>query len=415
MTNGRQRLLRTVLLWLCVATALIIISAYVDVIGFGGPPWFGQAGASLKSSGRPYEEVVTSIDAETAADRAGLRTGDLIDVRANSAVERWQWFNGFPTPMVGRTTAFAVTRGAQHLRIHITPLPWNLLQYWYFWAGPAGMFFVVLMAGLIVWRAAPTRSNVTLAVALLLLAAGAIGWTNDFALPWVWAYVALAMLAHLVPLSAAFCVLHASTFGAPLSRARRAIALLFFATLAVIVACDTAQALAFTTLWLDPLSWWMGPLIAPWAIAIALAIASSYLAIRSTQGSERLRATWCRLSRRGIRFALDRAFSTAGFIPAATSRPRSDGTTRPLRRAAIGKRATHLAGVRVPIAHGLRATNITLARTGGAELEHIADDVGHADLRTTRKYLDRGRRRENNSALRVPLDFAATGVRGEEA
>jgi site-specific recombinase XerC len=122
-----------------------------------------------------------------------------------------------------------------------------------------------------------------------------------------------------------------------------------------------------------------------------------------------------RLSRRGIRFALDRAFSTAGFIPAATSRPRSDGTTRPLRRAAIGKRATHLAGVRVPIAHGLRATNITLARTGGAELEHIADDVGHADLRTTRKYLDRGRRRENNSALRVPLDFAATGVRGEEA
>lgn len=73
---------------------------------------------------------------------------------------------------------------------------------------------------------------------------------------------------------------------------------------------------------------------------------------------------------------------------------------QPLRRAAIGKRTTHTAGVRVPSAHGLRATNITLARAGGAELEHIADDVGHADLRTTRKYLDRARRRENNSALR---------------
>ncbi len=122
-----------------------------------------------------------------------------------------------------------------------------------------------------------------------------------------------------------------------------------------------------------------------------------------------------RLSRRGIRFALDRAFAVAGLVPSATSRPRNDGGTRPLRRAEIGKRATHLAGVRVPSAHGLRATNITLARAGGAELEHIADDVGHADLRTTRKYLDRSHRRENNSALRVPLDFAATQAREEEA
>ncbi len=112
-----------------------------------------------------------------------------------------------------------------------------------------------------------------------------------------------------------------------------------------------------------------------------------------------------RLSRRGIRFALDRAFALAGLVPTAISRPRNDGGTRPLRRAAIGKRATNAAGVRMPSAHGLRATNITLARAGGAELEHIADDVGHADLRTTRKYLDRARRRENNSALRVPLDF----------
>ena len=121
-----------------------------------------------------------------------------------------------------------------------------------------------------------------------------------------------------------------------------------------------------------------------------------------------------RLSRRGIRFALDRAFACAGLVPTATSRPSKDGATRPLRRAATGKRASHAAGVRVPSAHGLRATNITLARAGGAELEHIADDVGHADLRTTRKYLDRGRRRENNSALRVPLDFAAASVNRED-
>jgi integrase len=151
-----------------------------------------------------------------------------------------------------------------------------------------------------------------------------------------------------------------------------------------------------------------------------------------------------RLSRRGIRFILDRAFAAAGLLAPATSRPRKDGRTRTLRRAATGKRAAHDAGLRVPSAHGLRATNITLARDGGAarrlitaprttttgrvtvlreatrpakiivaghgaELEHIADDVGHTDLRMTRRYLDRSRRREHNSALRVPLDFHGRG------
>jgi integrase len=57
--------------------------------------------------------------------------------------------------------------------------------------------------------------------------------------------------------------------------------------------------------------------------------------------------------------------------------------------------------------HGLRATYITLARAGGAEPEAIADDVGHADIRMTRRYLDRSRRKQNNSALRIPVDFGA--------
>jgi site-specific recombinase XerC len=114
-----------------------------------------------------------------------------------------------------------------------------------------------------------------------------------------------------------------------------------------------------------------------------------------------------RLSRRGIRSVLARAFAAAGLLPAALSQPRRDGSRRPLRRAALGLAARRAAGVRVPSAHGLRATYITLARAGGAELEAIADDVGHADIRMTRRYLDRSRRKANNSALRIPVDFSA--------
>jgi integrase/recombinase XerD len=154
--------------------------------------------------------------------------------------------------------------------------------------------------------------------------------------------------------------------------------------------------------------------------ADVLAIVRQLIALRTASGTDvsgaplfvnagRVNAG-ARLSRRGIRFVLDRTFALAGLVPTATSRPRADGTTRPLHKAATGKRAQHAAGARVPSAHGLRATNITLARAGGAELEHIADDVGHADLRTTRKYLDRSRRRENNSAMHVALDFHDNGI-----
>ncbi len=236
--------------------------------------------------------VVSSIDAGETADRAGLRVGDSLDVRANSAIERWQWFDGFPTPIVGHTTTFAVTRGTQHLRIAVTTVPWNFRRYWYFWLGPAGMFFVVLMAGLIAWRAAPTRANLTLAAALLALAAGAVASTNNFAVPWVWLYDALAMLANVVPVAAALWVVYASTFATPTSRTRRVLAILAFCTLAVIVVCNTAQDLALNTLWADPGSSWMGPLVVPWSLCIVLAIACSVLAVRSARGTERLRAGW---------------------------------------------------------------------------------------------------------------------------
>jgi site-specific recombinase XerC len=43
-----------------------------------------------------------------------------------------------------------------------------------------------------------------------------------------------------------------------------------------------------------------------------------------------------RLSRRGIRSVLDRAFAAAGLLPAALSQPRRDGSRRALRRAALG-------------------------------------------------------------------------------
>ncbi|MGP6158330.1 MAG: tyrosine-type recombinase/integrase [Vulcanimicrobiaceae bacterium] len=61
-----------------------------------------------------------------------------------------------------------------------------------------------------------------------------------------------------------------------------------------------------------------------------------------------------RLSRRGIRGLLARAFAAAGLVPAALSEPRRDGSRRPLRRAALGLAARRTAGLasRAPMGCG---------------------------------------------------------------
>jgi hypothetical protein len=58
----------------------------------------------------------------------------------------------------------------------------------------------------------------------------------------------------------------------------------------------------------------------------------------------------------------------------------------------------------MPTVHWPRATNVTLAIAHGAAIEHVSRDVG-AEVRTTRRYLEPKRQRENNSALVLPVEF----------
>jgi chromosome partitioning protein len=96
-----------------------------------------------------------------------------------------------------------------------------------------------------------------------------------------------------------------------------------------------------------------------------------------------------RLQRRGIRFVIDRAFEAAGLLP-----------TGP-------KRAARADGHKIPTTHGLRATNVMLAIAGGAAIEHVAADVGHADIRTTMRYVDLQRRRETTRPFGSRWSFRA--------
>ncbi len=87
---------RVLLLTLC---AIVAVSAGSDIFMHYGtdasPSFVGLWGNTVGASSQPYHLVVRSIDPRHASDLAGLRPGDLIDIRANTAVERF-WLFGQP-------------------------------------------------------------------------------------------------------------------------------------------------------------------------------------------------------------------------------------------------------------------------------------------------------------------------------
>ena len=83
---------RRVLLAICALAALAQAADVLDATGMGGaPPWEGWWGAGTGASSKPFNLVVTSVDRGGPAARAGLRRGDLIDIRANTLVERYSF------------------------------------------------------------------------------------------------------------------------------------------------------------------------------------------------------------------------------------------------------------------------------------------------------------------------------------
>src|SRR5579863_6425386 len=108
---------RSVILALCAVTALFAIIGLIDLTGSGGaPPWYGRWGAEFGASGEPFHLTALAVDPNGPAYRAGLRQGDLIDIRANSPVER---FGEFMQPLEGHAINLTVQRGALTKRISV--------------------------------------------------------------------------------------------------------------------------------------------------------------------------------------------------------------------------------------------------------------------------------------------------------
>jgi hypothetical protein len=273
-------------------SALVALLAIVDVyFGYAGPGFgsvVGQWGNTVGAAAEPYHLKVLSIDPGHASDLAGLRTGDLIDLRANTALERF-WLAGQPPPDRHVTVRF--TRNGVDGRATIVPqriVTGRELLLAPIWLG---FLWIALFSGVIAWRRAGDAQMRRLC--FVLIAYGLWETTNAHYLTSdsLWLIASAATINALGVSAVAFWAACAASFGTP-APARRIVLALCYAFAGIAVAVGMLRVAGLLTLAFDPIPFASSPAGLPFVIAFAAGTFCTVFAIRATGGPVRQRAIW---------------------------------------------------------------------------------------------------------------------------
>ena len=281
---------RVLLLGMCGIVALLaVVDIFLEYAGPHATSAVGQWGDTLAASAQPYHLAVLSIDPGHGADLAGLRPGDLIDIRANAPVERFWLFGQPPT---GRAVTILARRGAQAHRFTIvtqTITPLRRLLLTPIWLG---FLLIALFAAVIAWR----RSGDPQMRALSLLLVSYALWetTNQHYISSesVWLLIFAAGANVFGTITVAFWAACAGSFGPARSRLRRAAQWLCYELIGTTIAVGILKIVGIATLQVDPIAFGSSASAVPFVLACLAATACTTLAVRATQGAERQRAVW---------------------------------------------------------------------------------------------------------------------------
>jgi hypothetical protein len=239
--------------------------------------------------------VVRSVERGGPADRAGLRRNDVIDVSANTLVERLS-LAGSGAPLNGRPLTLSVHRGSLQKELTVIPGPLQAARYWDFLLGSLGGLWLLLFAAVIAWRRADMPQMRLLSLWLTVFVV--VGATTGFAAPWPWLCLLFSFASALsMPLTMGLWAALAGCFARPLSRPRRIAQWLCYAFVAISFVNSGVWISSVITLqrfgsgnflvWFAFLVWFV-----PFVAAILTAALCSVLAIAASHGVERQRAVW---------------------------------------------------------------------------------------------------------------------------
>ena len=287
MSSGAVRAL---LLASCgLLAVLMAANLAMFVVGPGSLPLVGQWGNTVGGAGEPFQLTIRSLDPAGASAAAGLRAGDRIDIRANSALERF-WL--FGQPVTGTPVVVLALRGTTEKHVTIVPRAASVFRRWTLSLIPIGTIWLIAFAAMIAWRRSNLREMRLLCLLLIFYALWEATGPRFFAAQSAFVYVIVGAGNVLGMLSVAFLAATARCFGSPRSRLRQGAQFACYAFVAISMAIGLARLAAIMTLRVDPLalsSLWSG---VPFLLAYVAAATCAVFAILASEGAERQRALW---------------------------------------------------------------------------------------------------------------------------
>jgi hypothetical protein len=287
---------RWLLLCLCAFGAAWIVAAAASNFGVRGFA-YGWYDVDTFATTQPYVVRFDSPQPDGAGARAGIRAGDLLDLREQPAEVRW-WL-AFQ-PIAGRPITLQLRRDAKPLSIAIVPSTvwdgdWRLKILTILVQTLSSVWFVGCATILVLRRASLREARI---LALILLSMGLSN--NYFTLPSAQAAGAICMFSQIVCYDIAWIllVILGSGFGAR-TMARRIFETVAYAFVGLQLIGITAFSYGLQTLKIDPMLFGQNnfALGVEWTTAINTVVAAAITgvviwAVAVTPKAERARAAW---------------------------------------------------------------------------------------------------------------------------
>lgn len=278
---------------LCAVVTALLLAAFVCSFGLGGRPAFGFWDAITVPSGLPFVAEIEQTTHGGAAEAAGIRDGDRVDLRGLSPYERVALLY---QPVTAKPLLLNVRRGDKSIPIRFKAstqyeggallktsnnILWMLAD-----------FFALGCAWLLAFRRAQTREGRYLCLTLLAIVAGCVGPSN-IALPNGTAGAFSEFLQGLTVFASALLPLHLSAQFGMRTRARTIIEIGAWVAASVSLSGYAACALGMYNASIDPLPFAYDVFWRAMSIAIfVLPLTAAALATAATQSRERVRTAW---------------------------------------------------------------------------------------------------------------------------
>ncbi len=274
---------------------LIIVVAFIGltiVLQFPPSINYAQLGFAATPGRTTSEVLVGKVAAGGAADAAGLRAGDRIDLVPMPIGDRirllYQRHAGdrIPVTIWRGETRIATTLDAERL----ASVPFD------YWLGIVGSIFLLAFALIIGWKAGSRASrllSVVLLASVVSTALAVVNFGKGSPVVELSGWVLAALIAPIGPL---FFTLYAGSFGTP-SRTRTGFAILQYALAALSAIANLAPVVAILTLAIAPTTAYTLALTSPTLdLQYVFAFVSAILAVVASLGDARQRILWATIA-----------------------------------------------------------------------------------------------------------------------